>query len=143
MAEKRTTSNVIGPLYRYMKDNADMVIHLSDMRSDLDLNPTSIDSAINRMVANPEYRVVRGPVKGTYMYKSAGLVEPVAKPVLDYGPQIAQSENVRINTKQSPEILPHVFEHIGQLNNAAILLRRDDGLMYVAMTLDSYISGKP
>lgn len=148
MAEKRTSNNVIGPLYRYMKERPDMVVHLSDMRADLDLNPTSIDSAINRMVANPEYRVFRGPVKGTYMYKTAVKADAVSA-----NPEVIASKSaVAPKVAAIPSKLPidtqcdmsrETYEFVGHLNDVTDILRDTRARLYVAMPLDQYISGKP
>jgi hypothetical protein len=169
MAARRHTTPVMAPLYQYLKNNSDTVISLFDLRNDLPLNPTSMDSAINRMVANPEYRVFRGPTKGTYIYRSGpkdksvpptfeeekphGSVIPESRPI----PGLKGEPVLRLTGKDAVEALTVIpgntasalpspnrsYQFVGHMNNVADILRDTRDNLWVAMPLDTYINGKP
>jgi hypothetical protein len=146
MAESKLSpgESVMGSVYRYLRDNKDVMIHLSDLRADMPhLNTTSIDSAINRIVRIPSYGVERGEIKGTYIYHSgkAKATESVSeKPVLIDAAKRLVAANPLIAPKR---LSPQVYERVGRLNDLADILRDEQERLYVAMPLDTYINGKP
>lgn len=167
MAEK-SKNQVMGPVYQYFKNHPDTVIYRNDIVAAYpDMNITSFDSAVNRMITNEEYRVFRGPNKGSYIYRSGGNGKHMEeeKPHGQTIPEGRETpglkptlivEEPKSEMQTLPVVLPHEIavpkikvnperrlEYVGRLNHVAGIWRDEHGLLYVAMSLDEYINGKP
>lgn len=168
--EKRKSA--IGAVYHYLKEHPNTVVYANDVTTELpDISVSTVYTCMSRMILSPEYRVFRGPTKGSYIYysggngkdlpeekphgatipeereKTTGLkpadVIPTPKPVLDYGPQIAKAERARITVRAIDDPRPNILDFVGHLNKVADIWRDTNNNLWVAMPLDQYINGKP
>lgn len=155
---------------RLLRARPNQVVYIRDVVAETGLAEKYVGAAMSRMTRVPEFHVKHGPVRGSYVYYN-GDKPPVIPEDAPHGQTIPEGKATPglkptlLIEEPKPEMqtlpplplaLPHEIavpkikvsherrlDYVGRLNHVAGIWRDEHGLLYVAMSLDEYINGKP